>query len=225
MACSRMPKCSIRPYGLPGSILVCRSVGRKLGSPSGVVLLDSARSAEPPHSSGSFGAERVEHLARGGAGGDALGVGVPAGQAPPPSPGSARCRPSGRRGPSRPRWPSAQVSKPACHSAWAAAPRSRSFRVWARTSSSTSKVCSGSKPSISLVAATSSLPSALPCALPVFCFFGAGQPMIVRRLMKLGRSVTSRASSSASIRALTFSSYWVSSLVQSMLCTCQPYAS
>ena len=55
MACSRMPKCSTRPYGWPGNILLCRSVGRKLGSPSGVVLLDSARSAEPPHSSGIFG--------------------------------------------------------------------------------------------------------------------------------------------------------------------------
>ena len=75
------------------------------------------------------------------------------------------------------------------------------------------------------MAATSSAPSALPWALPVFCLFGAGQPMIVRRLMKLGRSVTLRAASSASISAGTFSSYWVSSLVQSMLCTCQPYAS
>jgi hypothetical protein len=41
-----------------------------------------------------------------------------------------------------------------------------------------------------LVAATSSAPSAEPCALPVFCLFGAGQPMIVRSAMKLGRSVT-----------------------------------
>ena len=55
----RMPKCSTRPYGPPGNILLCRSGGRKLGSPSGVVLLDSARSAEPPHNSGSLGAIAV----------------------------------------------------------------------------------------------------------------------------------------------------------------------
>ena len=60
------------------------------------------------------------------------------------------------------------------------------------TSSATSKVCSGSKPRIFLVAATSSSPSAEPCALPVFCAFGAGQAMIVRSAMKLGRSVTRR---------------------------------
>ena len=56
MPCSRMPKCSVRPYGLPGHILVWRLTGRKDGSPSIVVRLDSARSAEPPHSSGSTGA-------------------------------------------------------------------------------------------------------------------------------------------------------------------------
>ena len=36
------------------------------------------------------------------------------------------------------------------------------------------EVCSGSKPRISLTAATSSSPSAAPCALPVFILFGAG---------------------------------------------------
>ena len=97
--------------------------------------------------------------------------------------------------------------------------------MWVITSSATSKVWSGSKPRIFLVAATSSAPSALPWALPVFCLVGAGQPMIVRRLMKLGRSVTLRASSSAPRSAGMSSSYWVPSFVQSMLCTCQPYAS
>ena len=42
--------------GATAKHLLCRSVGRKLGSPSGVVLLDSARSAEPPQSSGNLGA-------------------------------------------------------------------------------------------------------------------------------------------------------------------------
>src|SRR6476646_1492711 len=59
IACSRMPKCSVRPYGPPDHILVWYSAGMKLGSPSIVVLLLSARSAEPPHSSGSTGASLV----------------------------------------------------------------------------------------------------------------------------------------------------------------------
>ena len=46
--------------------------GRNDGAPSIVVLLLSARSAEPPHSSGSCGGERVEDLAGGRAGGDGL---------------------------------------------------------------------------------------------------------------------------------------------------------
>ena len=45
-----------------------------------VVLLLPARSAEPPHSSGSFGADVVEHLAERGAGGHRLGAGLPVGQ-------------------------------------------------------------------------------------------------------------------------------------------------
>ena len=59
IACSRMPKCRVRPYGPPGHILVWWTDGTKLGSPSIVVLLLSARSAEPPHSSGSTGASLV----------------------------------------------------------------------------------------------------------------------------------------------------------------------
>ena len=88
------------------------------------------------------------------------------------------------------------------------------------TSSATSKVCSGSKPRIFLVAATSSSPSAEPWALPVFCLFGAGQPMIVRSWMNDGRSVTAWAASQASTRprcSVTFSP-------PSTSWTCQPYA-
>ena len=51
IACSRMPKCSVRPYGPRSSA----SVGRNDFSPFIVVLLLPARSADPPHSSGSFG--------------------------------------------------------------------------------------------------------------------------------------------------------------------------
>ena len=174
MACSRMPKCSTRPYGPPGNALDCRSVGRKLGSPSGVVLLDSARSAEPPHSSGIFGVIALITLP------DAARVAMPLGSAgqlgrslsQPGVSSSATSRsysalPSG--------FAAAQVSKLDCQSSWACRPRSASSRVWAITSSATSNVCSGSKPSTFLVAATSSAPSAEPWDLPVPCSFGAGQ--------------------------------------------------
>ena len=49
----------------------------------------------------------------------------------------------------------------------------RALRVCAMTSSATSKFCSGSKPSTSLIAASSSAPRAEPWILPVFCLFGA----------------------------------------------------
>ena len=74
------------------------------------------------------------------------------------------------------------------------------------TSSETSKVWSGSKPSTFLVAATSSAPRAEPCDFPVPCSLGAGQAMIVLSSMKLGWSVTALAASIASRRAATFSS-------------------
>ena len=40
MACSRMPKCSVRPYGSPANSCVERSAGRKDGSPFIVVLFE-----------------------------------------------------------------------------------------------------------------------------------------------------------------------------------------
>ncbi len=57
MACSRTPKCSTRPaYGSPFQSRAERSFGRNDSAPSMVVLLDSARSADPPQSSGTRGA-------------------------------------------------------------------------------------------------------------------------------------------------------------------------
>ena len=55
------------------------------------------------------------------------------------------------------------------------------------------------------MAAISSSPSALPCASPVFCFVGAGQPMMVRIEMIDGRSVTFCASRIAFSRPATSS--------------------
>ncbi len=53
MACSRMPKCSVRPPGAPVNSWLLRSDGMKLLTPAMVVLFEPARSAEPPHSSGT----------------------------------------------------------------------------------------------------------------------------------------------------------------------------
>jgi hypothetical protein len=65
------------------------------------------------------------------------------------------------------------------------------------TSSDTSKDCSGSKPRTRFVAATSSGPSAEPCAASVFCACGAGQAMIERAAMNDGRPVSAWAALSA----------------------------
>ena len=78
------------------------------------------------------------------------------------------------------------------------------------------------------MAATSSAPSAEPWILPVFCLFGAGQPMMVRSAMKEGRSVSAFAATSACVQRLDV--LVVVALVgvaarQSTVCTCQPYAS
>src|SRR5579875_3702628 len=53
MPCSRIPKCRVLPYGLPGYSRVWCCTGMNDGSPSIVVSLLPARSAEPPQSSGS----------------------------------------------------------------------------------------------------------------------------------------------------------------------------
>ncbi len=161
MPCSRMPKCSVRPYGLPGHIFVWCSAGMNDGSPSMVVLFDSARSAEPPHSSGSTGASAVRILP------EARRVPVPLGSAG--KPGSAASQPSGSwclasrsNSALRSALAAAQVLNDASHSACACLPRSATSRAWPRASSSTGNVTAGSKPRISLVAATSASPSADP---------------------------------------------------------------
>ena len=61
----------------------------------------------------------------------------------------------------------AQAASRASHAAWAAAPRSATPAMCARTSSETANVASGSKPSTSLVARTSASPSGAPCAFDV----------------------------------------------------------
>ena len=101
-------------------------------------------------------AERLQHLAGGGAGGDApCRPRRPAGA--PPSPRAARPRRSGRT-PRRARgWRCARRRTPSPTRPCASRPRSSAARVCASTSSATSKCCSGSKPRTRLVAATSSV--------------------------------------------------------------------
>jgi hypothetical protein len=66
-----------------------------------------------------------------------------------------------------------------------------------------------------LTSATSSSPSAAPCALPVFILFGAGKPITVRSRMNDGRVVSARAASNADMMATTSSP-------PSTTWTCQP---
>ncbi len=105
------------------------------------------------------------------------------------------------------------------HSDFASAPRSSALRVCAMTSSATSKDFSGSKPRTRLVAATSSSPSAEPCAASVFWALGAGQAMMERIAMNDGRSVTFFASWIAAkiARGSRSPLSWASTR-----CTCQP---
>ena len=74
----------------------------------------------------------------------------------------------------------------------------------------------------SLVAATSSSPSALPWAFSVPWALGAGQAMTVSSTISDGWSVTSSAATIAACSAGTSSTYSVPPLVQSTTCTCQP---
>ncbi len=218
MACSRMPKCSTRPYLFPVHSCVDRSAGTKDAAPSMVVLLDSARSADPPHNSGMTGPSAFNTLP------DAARVET---SLPASNTGRASSTPSGRA-PDRMRSRSffrsglatAQASNCSFHSAWAALPRSTALRVCERISGSTSKVFSGSKPSTSLTALSSSAPSADPWILPVFCFFGLGHPMIVLRMMSDGFEVSAFAASIASFSAATSSTY-CPVFFQSTTCTCQ----
>ena len=150
------------------------SGGMNEGSPFIVVLLLPGQVGRAAPQLGEHRGERGQDLAGGLPGGHPLGVGRelrqrggPAVRQPPggqpvqqrrPAPGWRR--PRRRTAPPIPRVP-----------AW---PGRRPSRAWATASSSAGKVTSGSKPRMRLVAATSSAPSAEPCASPVFCLVGRG---------------------------------------------------
>ena len=181
IACSRMPKCRIRPYGEPP----CAS-GRNESAPSISVLLLSARSAEPPHSSGIAGAIALMHRAAGLAGrhrllaGEVGQLGVPAlGQPALADPLELRrARPGARFAQAVELLLPLLVRSAAAVDDLAGVGEDVVGAVEARPP--------GRSPRISLVFATSSAPSAEPWALPVFCLFGAGQPMIERTEIKRG---------------------------------------
>ncbi len=195
-----MPKCRTRPYGDP--LAAGLPTGRKLGADSMVVLLDSARSADPPQSSGITAAMALITSP------DALRVDT---DEPASKAGSADSKPFGRS------WASSRsrsAAWSACadrHSANSASQTARSestrcrrlARMRPSRSSGKAKCWSGSRPSTSLVARTSGSPSALPCALPVFCRFGDGQPMMLRTWMKVGRSFSASAASMAACTPAT----------------------
>ena len=161
MPCSRMPKCRLRPYGLVLQVSVVMSSGPNDGSPLITVLLEPARSADPPHSSGSVAPNACSVAS------DALRVATPLASGSHTGRSSAQPSGSSRRDSLSNSalcsgLAAAHASNFFCHSACFSVPRSAAVRVWLITSSAMKKFTSGSNPSSRLVAATSSSPSAAP---------------------------------------------------------------
>ena len=143
------------------------------GAPSIVVLVRLGEVGRAAPQLGEHAAERVEHLAARGAGRDArcrrrrpaAPTSTSSGSSPASQPVEQRLALGVRRGPGvEADLPLGVLRRAALDCA---------SRVCASTSSATTKVFSGSKPSTSLSAASSSAPSADPWILPVFCLFGA----------------------------------------------------
>ncbi|CAM3924783.1 hypothetical protein ISCU110981_19900 [Isoptericola cucumis] len=221
MPCSRMPKCSVRPYSCPGNFLVECSTGMNDGWPSIVVLLEPARSADPPHSSGSTSARALRTLP------DAARVATPFSDAS--KTGSSSVQPAGSVRETSRSSSAAPSGLAVRHASYDRSQAARSAdcrwataRVWARTSSSMWKLTSGSRPSSFFRPATSSTPMAEPWMPPVFCLVGDGQPMMVRRAMNDGLPVSALAASRAAASASTSSAYPVPPTVQSTRWVCQP---
>ena len=216
-----MPKWIVRPYGsASGSGLPSGQERRRLVD-RGVVRAGQVGGAAPQL--GDDRAERLQHLAGRGTGGDGL-AGLEDRERAPPSPsGSSPARDPVELGGAL-RVGGAPLGERLLPRRPGLDGRGRApARVCARTSSATSKVFSGSKPRTRLVAATSSSPSAEPCAASVFCAFGAGQAMIERIAMNEGRSVSALRGLRAPRTAPAGSRSPLGS--GSTRWTCQPYAS
>ncbi len=196
MACSRIPKCRIRPAGFGVQALVDHFAGTKDPPPSMVVLLDSARSAEPPQSSGITSAMAFRTFPE---------AALVASSSPAVNSGSASTMFEGSSDFKIRSNSFAASGLASCQSAncWsqsllAEAPLSTSFLVWVSTSSDTWKLSSGSKPRASFKPASSSAPSLEPWIFPVFCLVGLGHPIIVFRVISVGCEVFALAFSIAS---------------------------
>ena len=158
--------------------------GRKEPPPSMVVLLLSARSAEPPHISGSFCARALITSP------DALRVAI--------SLPASKCgiKESQSEGNCCERTRDKVLARSGCaffhesnflsHCPRAAAPRSFTRRAWSSKFCGNAKCSTGFKPSSVLVAAISSAPSADPWDLAVPCAWGAGQAITVFNLIIVG---------------------------------------
>ena len=204
IANSRTPKCRLRPNSLPLNAFDEADSGRKDGSPFMRVLFEPARSAEPPHSSGSTEAMAQSTWP------DAERVAT---ALPSSKTGSAASQPSG----SFPAWRRSSRAAPSGLAALHASKRSSQSRrnaaarsaARARTaataSSSTANMASGSAPRASFRPDRASAPSFAPWMPPVFCLPGVGQPMMVRTAMIDGLSVTALAALMAADRASTSS--------------------
>ena len=168
-----MPKCSTRPYQSAVKSSVEIDGGPNDFTSLMVVLLLPARSAEPPHNSGSFGATSLStwpNAARVASGLEPGSQYVRSASQPSGSSWASSRSSSFLRSGSR----SAHASNSGCHFSWASGRGPPACGCASMTSSRTSNFLSGSKPSTFLVAATSSAPSADPCTPPVFIFVGAG---------------------------------------------------
>src|SRR5450631_450734 len=198
----------------------------KLGAPSMVVLLDPARSAEPPQSSGVTSASAVRTLPEAARVAMPLGSAGKVGNASAKWPGSLRLTTRSSRD-ALSGWEARQAAYPLFHSSWAVLPRPITSRARAMTSASTSKVWAGSKPSSVLVAAIALSPSAEPWDAPVSSLPGVGQAMTVLSTTSVGLSLTVLALSIAASSASTSSTYrllllLLQSPLQSTVTTCQP---
>ena len=169
------------------------------------MLFDSARSAEPPQSSGIILANAFRTFPEAAR----VETSVPASNSPMAESKSGS-------------WPLSIRSKSLAFSglfflqSWRSishlvrilSVRSLKLRVYSMTASETSKCFSGSNPRAVFRPATSSAPKAEPWIFPVFCFFGEGQPIIVRMVIKDGLSVTDLACSIALKSSCRSSSYF-----------------
>ena len=158
--------------------------GRNDPPPSMVVLLLSAKSAEPPHISGSFFASALITSP------DALRVAT---SLPASKLGTSESQSAGNsfaiireRSFARSGSLFFHVSNLLFQESCAAAPRSLTKRAWDRSFSGKAKCSSGFNPSSFLVAAISSAPNADPCDFEVPFAFGAGQAMTVFNRIRVG---------------------------------------